>query len=83
MTHRAPDTEEAPPSPATKQGYGRFFQEKYMPHYAMLILTIIYVALNITMGAEGVPGTLHQGWGGTLGLWFGFLINQRAKDDKA
>lgn len=80
MTHRAPAAEEeAPPPPKPKRT--NLFAEKYLPHWAMLILTVIYVGLNLKMGAAAVPGTLHQGWSGTLGLWFGFLINQRAKEE--
>lgn len=72
MTHRA--KEDAP-----SQKRGSIFQEKFLPHWAMGIITTIWLGFQLKLGDAGVPGTLNQGFATMLGLWTTYVFKQLAE----
>lgn len=64
MTHRAVEVSR------------RWFTQKSLPHWAMGLLSVTWLFFQMTLGSEGVPGPLNQGWAACLGLWFGYILQQ-------
>lgn len=77
MTHRVQDTKDAEPQ---KPLAARMFADKFLPHWAMLAVTLLYIGSVVTMGSAGVPQTISLAFTATLGAWFTYLIRQRANN---
>jgi len=62
------------------------FREKYLPHWTMLIMAMMWSYFQVTLGTEGVPPTINQGFSAMLGLWVGYIFKlhtqEEAKKDK-
>jgi hypothetical protein len=76
MTHRAAETE----APKVKRN---LFGASALPHWAMGIVTSLWLYFQITLGSEGVPGPIQQGFAGCLGMWTTFAFARaNLKGDK-
>lgn len=75
MSHRATD-DTADVAPAPRRVWA---QERFLPHYGMAAITILYGVFYAAVGAAAVPQTISLGFTGTLATWFGFLIQQSRK----
>jgi hypothetical protein len=80
--HAAPDEDKSIDSnivaPQQKSKSHIAFQDKFLPHWGFGIITGIYIGFNMAVGVAAVPPTISLGWTTTLGLWFHYLIKQRA-----
>lgn len=82
MTHRAPDDAAADTPAAAPPRRSRLavaFQERFLPHWGMLAIVILYVVFFAAVGAAAVPQPISLGFTGTLATWFGYLIQQSKK----
>lgn len=79
MTHRAPDDTADVPAAAPRSRLATAFQERFLPHWGMLAIVVLYVAFFATVGAAAVPQPISLGFTGTLATWFGYLIQQSKK----
>ena len=81
MTHRVVDTEE---EEEPKKQRVNLFQEKFLPHWAMGVLTLVWGFFQLRVGDAAVPGTLNQGFATMLGLWTAYAFKQvnESKDKK-
>ena len=59
----------------------KLFEDKNLPHWGMFAIAIMYTGFNIAVGVAGVPQTISLAFSGTLGLWFNYLIRQRANKE--
>lgn len=78
--HAAPEESVAQPVPAKPSRGSRVFADKFLPHWGFGVITGIYVGFNMAVGVSAVPPTISLGWTTTLGLWFHYLIKQRAEN---
>lgn len=74
----APEPEVAPPKQKRN-----LFADQYLPHWGFGAITALYVGFNIAAGIAAVPPTISLGWTTTLGLWFHYLIKQRADNKES
>jgi hypothetical protein len=77
MSHRALTKDEEAPRPVEKSRAARMFDDKFLPHWGMLAVALMYLGFNLAVGVAGVPPTISLGFSATLGLWFNYLIRQR------
>lgn len=77
MTHRAAETE------PTEEKKPKLLSERNLPHIAMAILFVTWVAFQLPMLNGGAtPTTINVAFAGTLGLWFPYLIRTTTGDSK-
>jgi hypothetical protein len=76
MTHRAPTKDEEAPT-TQKSIAARMFDDKFLPHWGMFAIALMYTGFNLAVGVAGVPPTISVGFSATLGLWFNYLLRQR------
>ena len=79
MSHRAPEIElKVIETPAKPSLTSKLFQDKNLPHWGMFAVASMFGVYTVFLGPAGVPQTISLGFSATLGLWYNYLIRQRA-----
>lgn len=75
MSHRVLADDPQPPQTSL---LSKLFADKNLPHWGMLAVALMYIGFNIVVGLAAVPPTISLGFTFALGLWFNYLVRQRA-----